>query len=84
MRLSKVLVVSAALFASASVTSQSYACINGATQCLSHIVYICQNGYWVITQGVCHASDPRDDRFVRLPDGIRVKVSYSKPSETAK
>jgi hypothetical protein len=82
MRLPRGLIVLATLFASAFVANPSYACINGARQCLTHIVYVCQNGYWVVTQGVCHHAN--DAGAVLLFNRTKMNVNYSKPTEGAK
>jgi hypothetical protein len=61
--------------------SPSYACINGARQCLTHIVYACQGGWWVVTQGVCHHADETgNNKSVLLFDRLKVNVNYSTPA----
>lgn len=86
MRLSNCLAVVAALYASGLVTSPSYAdCINGSRQCLTHIVYVCQNGWWVVTQGACHhADDPGYDKSALLFNRVKMNVNYSKPADVIK
>jgi hypothetical protein len=75
----------AAGVACALVSSPSYACINGARQCLTHIVYVCQGGWWVVTQGVCHhVDDPWDGKTALTLYRLKMNVNYSKPTEAVK
>jgi hypothetical protein len=67
------------------VASPGYACINGARQCLTHMVYVCSGGWWVVTQGVCHhADDAGNDKSALLHDRLKINVNYSKPVEGVK
>ncbi len=70
------LAAAVATFASAFFVNQSHACVNGSTTCLTHMVYVCQYGYWVITQGVCHSNDSQEELF----GSHKFDVKYSVPS----
>ena len=81
MRMSKVLFIAAAAFISTGFVSQSYACINGSAKCLTHMVYVCSGGWWVVTQGVCHSDEMPEDKFALLHGSHKIIVNYSVPAQ---
>jgi hypothetical protein len=72
------LAAAVATFASTFFVNQSYACVNGSTKCLTHMVYVCQYGYWVVSMGVCHSNDSQEELF----GSHKFDVKYSVPAET--